>query len=104
MQDEVLYKQLGRKLFIKLNPDEDDLNVVITDCCKIDEFIYIKGFIDKEDSKSFIRTNRPYLISENNKKYYVIEYDELQDLEKCNSDKSHIDVLLTLTQNQYSHA
>ena len=49
MQDEVLYKQLGRKLFIKLNPDEDDLDVVITDCCKIDEFIYIKGFIDKEN-------------------------------------------------------
>mgnify|MGYP003329919982 CR=1 FL=1 len=51
---------------------------------------------------SFVRDH--FSFSENNKKYYVIEYDELQDLEKCNSDKSHIDVLLTLTQNQYSHA
>jgi hypothetical protein len=101
MIDEVLYKKLGRFISIKLNPDEDDLIVGIWDCCEIDGFVFVKGYIDKEYSKSFIRTNKPYIISEDNKKYYVIEYDEFDDGDIQNPD---LKVLLTLTQNKYNHA
>ena len=101
MIDEVLYKELGRFISIKLNPDEDDLIVGIWDCCEIDGFVFVKGYIDKEYSKSFIRTNKPYIISADNKKYYVIEYDEFDDGDIQNPD---LKVLLTLTQNKYDHA
>jgi hypothetical protein len=101
MLDELLFKKLGRYIWIKLNPDEDDLIVGIIDCCEIDGYVFIKGFIDREYSKSFIRANRPYTLAGDNTKYYVIEYDECDDGDTSNPD---LKVLLTLTQNKYDHA